>query len=460
MTKRRIGIEITPQCLRMAIFDDNRDTPVLLRKIEQPVNPDQELSEQINAMLDAPAGFGDRFCTALTSEGCFVRRLTFPFDDPRKIEAAAGMELAAQLPVDISDHIIATTPVVAEQDTYATMVATVPAEKIATALAPFEAIKLPLHVLGLSPFTEVNGLGNWFKQGILVRAHDGQLTLTLVQQGRVLSHENCGMIAEGDATLGDRILRESALLCRSERLEPQPLCLIGSHITTTLTTELAEQLEITDLSAVGGEQNLDNAFLPVCAMALAAEKPVINFRRGRFTLKSEWASLKKHFYIGGTLLLATIAILIGTALHSYQFKTGVAENYRKQINQVFRETLPGQTTIVDPVKQLEAELNRLRETGQLVGLDKSVSALSVLRDFSLHTPKDISVDIKNFNYEPEALTVEGITKSFDSVNRLASELRKSPSFSAVRIADAKMGLEGNKVTFRLQITIGHQGGAL
>jgi len=462
MTKRRIGLEITSTRIRLAIFDDDKDKPVLLRKVEQNLEPDSDVAEVVNQMLDGPAGFGDRYCTVLPADDGFVRQLTFPFNDPRKIEAAAAMELASQLPVDISDHIVATTPTSGEEGQYTTTAATYPAEKIGAFLAPFDAGNIPIHVLGLTPFSEISGLRPWLTQGVLVRAHDDLLTLSLVQNGNVVSHENCGPTHDSAEELARQIHREASLLCRAARLSSQPLCLIGSNVTTALGQALKElDWELTALNLDEAGQTIEPAFLPVCSLALASDRSMINFRRGPFTLKSEWAALKKHFYVGGGLLVASLAILAATALHSYQFKTGMTENYRKQINQVFRETLPGQTAIVDAPQQLAAELNRLRETGQLVGLDKSTSALAVLRDFSTHTPKDITVDIKTFNYEPENLNVEGVTNSFDSVNRLAGELKKSPSFTAVRIADAKMGIEGKQVSFRLQISIGHpQGGAL
>ncbi len=374
-----------------------------------------------------------------------------------------GWNWASQLPVDISDHLVATTPATGADGQFTTTAATYPQPKIAEFLAPFDAGKIPIHVLGLTPVTELSGLRPWLTHGLLVRAHDGLLTLSLVIDGEMTSHENCGPLEETPQHLAEQINREAGLLCRAERLSQQPLCLIGSNITPALITAIKEMdWDLITVPLDEGAHSIDPAFLPVCAMALAADRATINFRRGPFTLKSEWAALKKHFYIGGGLVLAALGILAATALHSYQFKTEVAEGYRKQLTQVFRETLPGQTAIVDPVQQLTVELSRLRETGQLVGLDKSTSALAVLRDFSAHTPKDITVDIKTFSYEPENLNVEGVTNSFDSVNRLAGELRKSPSFTAVRIADAKMGIEGKRVSFRLQISIGHtqQGGAL
>lgn len=461
MTKRRVGIEITAQHIRMAIFNGEKETPTLIKLAEKAIDDSSDIGELILEMLGSHPGFADRFCSSLPTASGFTRQLSFPFSDTRKIEAAARMELAAQLPSDISEHIVATTPPQANDDGVTTTAVTAASEQIEAALQPFEEIKLPLHVLGLSPYTEACGLQNWFSDGLLVQVHEQQLLISLLQQGQVVSFESSGRIIDNNNSdaLAAQISRETAMICRSARLQQQPLCLIGNGINKELNNALTERgLELIDLPLQDNNQAVDPAFLPVCAQALAADQAMVNFRRGPFTLKSEWASIKKHLYTGGALLLVSLAIAAGTAIHTYRYKTDVAESYRQQMTKVFRQTLPETRAIVNIPMQLQAAVQQLKTTSQLVGLDKSTSALAVLREVSTHTPADLKVDIKNFNYESQSLVVDGVTNSFDSVNRLAGELRKSPIFNDVRIADAKTGLDGQQVSFRLQIAIGQQSG--
>ena len=474
MTKRRIGIEITSQCIRMVIFTNNKEHPNRFKIIEQEIDegsfnaaddPDGNSGQLMLEMLGSRPGFADRFCSTLPTADGFVRQLNFPFSDPRKIDAAARMELATQLPADISQHIVATSPPVAVEQGVITTAATATSENIAATLRPFDEGKLPLHILGLSPYTEACGLRNWFADGFLIQIHEGQLLISLLQQGQVISFERCGQVSRNenstdDDSLADLINSKTALLYRSSRLEQQPLCLIGNGVTATLNEALTQRgLELVELPLRDDKNEaIDPAFLPVCARALAADQATINFRRGPFTLKSEWAALKKHLYTGGSLLLVALIITGATAIHTFRHKTRIAEDSRHQITKIFRQTLPESKVIVDIPRQLQAALQQLRETGQLVGLDKSTSALSLLREISTRTPANLKVDIKKFNYEPQALVLDGVTNSFDSVNRLAGELRKAPIFGDVRIADAKMGLDGQQVTFRLQLAIGQQGG--
>ncbi|MEA3465767.1 MAG: GspL/Epsl periplasmic domain-containing protein [Thermodesulfobacteriota bacterium] len=477
MTKRLIGIEITAQYIRMAIFTNDKEHPNQFKTLEHAIddsntdddndanNTNGKIGQLMLEMLGSRPGFAARFCSTLPTADGFVRQLNFPFNDPRKIDAAARMELEAELPSDISQHIIATSPPVAVEEGFITTAATATSQSIAAALQPFDEVNLPLHLLGLSPYAEACGLQHWFSDGFLIQIHEGQLLISLLQHGQVISFERCGWVNPDendtdDIKLADLINSKTALLYRSARLGQQPLCLIGDGVTATLNESLTQHgLELVELALLDENQEvIDSAFLPVCARAMAANQATLNFRRGPFTLKSEWAALKKHLYIGGSLLLVAILIIASTAIHTYHHKTGIAANYRQQIGQIFRQTLPESKVIVDIPRQLQAALNQLKETGQLVGLDKSTSALSVLQILSSHTPADLKVDIKKFNYQPQILVLDGVTNSFDSVNRLAGELRKATIFGEVRIADAKMGLDGHQVTFRLQLAIGHQGG--
>lgn len=464
MMKRRVGIEITEHCIRMAIFDDEKENPTLLKHAECALDESSNIGNILLEMLGSRPGFADRTCSSLTTAG-FVRQLSFPFRDTRKIAAAARMELSAQLPSDISDHIIATTSAPLSEGDAVITAATAPTAQVAAALQPFEENHFPLHVLGLSPYTEVSGIKNWFANGILIQLHQNQLLISLLQQGEVVSFESCGLIDDVEqqdtAALVGRLHREIAIISRRARVNNQPLCLIGDGISPQLSTSLAEcKYELFELPISANNQPISPAFLPVCAKALAANQPTINFRTGPFTLKSEWAAIKKHLYIGAALLTAALIVTGMTAIRTYQHKTEVAESYRKQMTQIFRQTLPNTRAIVNIPMQLQSALQQLQTTSALMGIDKSTSALSVLREFSAHTPTDLKVDIKNFNLEEGILTVDGETNSFDSINRLTSDLQQSTIFTKVDIADAKTSIDGQSVNFRLQIAIGQQGGQL
>ena len=101
---------------------------------------------------------------------------------------------------------------------------------------------------------------------------------------------------------------------------------------------------------------------------------------------------------------------------------------------------------------MASKLKTVESRLKLIGTSGSQSPLDVLREVSRVTPKDIKVDISDFNYTADGLRLEGTTSDFDAVNRLAREIGNSPLFAKAQVVDSKASLTGNQVDFRLNVT--------
>ncbi|MDY0212051.1 MAG: type II secretion system protein GspL [Desulfuromonadaceae bacterium] len=459
MTQRNVGFEILPHCMRIAIFDAKKTPGQVTAVMQRDITPESDIEKILLEMLEQPPRFTDHFTTALTWRKCFVRTLHFPFKEKSKIDAAARIELESRVPTDISTYIIASLQAMKEEQGFSTISVAVPEADIAAALAPLDHLRLPVQMLGLSPFAEADGVTHFHQNVLLVKAHATNLLMCSINAGNIRGYKNCGPLTTPVLDLAQRIHLEAELLWRSGKLEVQPLLLIGEHVTDVLSTAL-EQMghELLQLPWSLNGSPVAPEFLPVCALAHAREDKSINLRRGRFALKGGWSSIKKHLYTGGVLLTLSLILAVTTAVVTYRHKQQQAETYRKQMNQIFHQTLPHVGVVVDIPRQLKAELDQLEKRARLLGIGNSASALTALREVSRLTPEDIQVDIKRFKYEADKLELTGVTTDFDSVNRLGAQLRQTPLFTEVRISDAKMGLEGNKVDFRLQLTLSATGG--
>ncbi|MGM0415554.1 MAG: type II secretion system protein GspL [Thermodesulfobacteriota bacterium] len=460
MIQRKVGFEITPTCIRMAILDGKKNPPQVLALLKREITPESDIGATLLEMLEQPPRFSDHFCTALAWHKCFVRTLHFPFKDKSKIEAAARIELESRVPSDISEHIIASTPATQGEDGFASISVAVPETYIGETLAPLDQARIPVQLLGLSPFTEADGILPWHQDVLLVKVHAGQFVLCSIVDGAIGAYKNCRGIPTDAAALAQRIEQEAVLIWRSNHIEAQPLFLMGEHITPEVEAHLQQHgHELLRLPLTLEEKPLDPEFLPVCALAMAREERSFNLRQGKFTLKGGWSSIKKHLYVGGSLLLLSAIVAGATAITTYHHKVEQVNAYKEQMTRVFRETLPDTNVIVDIPRQIQAELEQLKERAALLGVGDSASPLTALREVSRLAPEDITLDIKRFRYVDDSLDISGETTDFDSVNRLGERLRQSPLFASVRIFDAKMGLEGSKVSFRLQINISTAGGS-
>ncbi len=462
MAKRFIGIDVDRASVRIVLAREEKGELLLLSAEERPFGGPEELAGALREILGEERHLGDRLAAALPAGAGFFRRLSLPFADRKKIEAALLFQLADQLPIPLEeclgDYL---QPLPEEEGGYAVGAAAVRIATLQEFLEPFDAAEAPLQTLDLAPFAYVAGLRSRFTEGLLVCLCDREATVTLVREGRLVDYRLLPEPGRRDADeLLRFILRESAALQRKERLSALPLYLIGPGATDALRERLraeGEKVEI-PLFVLNGRE-VGPKFLPAVALAAraASEKEKrFNFRRGPFSLKSEWAALKRQMVAAGVLLTLTLLALAGDAWLNYAHRAGQAEALRQEMTRVFRETFPGPQPIVDIPLQMTGKIRELRKRSTLFGLGSS--PLAVLNEISRAAPAEAPLDIRDFAYTPESVRLEGATTTFEAVNRLAASLGESPLFAEVQIAEAKSSLDGSRIEFRLTLTLSGKGG--
>jgi general secretion pathway protein L len=463
MAKRLIGIDIRPGRLRIAVAEEEKGATSLLQAEERPFADEQEMLAALREVLGGDPGYGDRLATALSARDCFFRQMTFPFAEEKKIASAIAFELSAQLPVPVDD---CTTdfqkPIPQDQGGFRVAAAAVRSEKIRAAVEPFDRTGFPLHILDLFPFALAAGMRSCFSEGILACLDEKEMTVALVREGRVTDFRLVPFHAlPSGEDLNRFLVRESGALKSAAGAENLPLYLAGSGITGELVSELRKhfnKVEVPTFTLNG--KPLAAEFIPAAALAMRAAIPEreqeFNFRRGDFALKSEWAALKKKM-VGAGVLLALFALIgAGSAWLAYAQKAHRAEALKQEMVKVYKQTFPGAKAIVDVPVQMDAKIRELKKKALLFGAGPQGSALEMLREVSQKTPKDITVDVRDFTFSPDGVKLEGVTTSFDAINRLSKSLESSPLFQNVRIADAKMSLDGKQVDFRLNLDFGSE----
>jgi general secretion pathway protein L len=462
MGKRFIGIDFDDRCVRVAILSEEKGqiTPISVDK--RTFADTEELLQSLPELIGGERRLGDRVAAALPAREGFVRQLKFPFADPRKIAAALELELGAQLPVAIETCTSDFQQPLADSDgSWSVTAAAVRTDVVRDFLLPYDTAGFVFSILDLAPFAYAAGLADLFPDGLLVIVAEQAITMALQQHGGVVSYRllpvAAGLAEEARAQL---ILREGAALQGAAGCSDLPLCLIGPGAAA-----LSERLKSagvrveTPQVAIDGRP-VDQEFLPALALAWRAtvseRGKSFNFRRGTFAPKSEWVALKRWMIFAATLLVLSGMALGGAAWLNYSGKARRAEALNQSMVQLFRETFPGEATIVDVPLQMRGKINEVQKKIVLYGADSSRSALAVLREISERLPQDLVVDIRELSYTPDAVMFEGSTASFDAVNRLAKALEESPTFRTPQVADAKMSLDGSRVDFRLNLSFSEE----
>jgi len=185
---------------------------------------------------------------------------------------------------------------------------------------------------------------------------------------------------------------------------------------------------------------------------------LLNFRKGPFTLKSEWSNLKRRLVYAAILLGCTFLAAGASAYLNYSQRASRAEALKQEMESVFRKTFPETRAIIDVPLQMRSKLSELQKKGRLLGAGEQASPLVLLQEISRLVPEGLVVDIREFIYSPESIRLEGTTSSFDAINQLSTSLVRSGHIADAQIADAKMSLDGSRVDFRLNLTLVAEGG--
>lgn len=458
MARRLIGIDIDARHIRAVLIEENQGKTNLIDARREPRSEGEDLAESLRRML-GETRLGDRLAAALPAGCAYFRRLHFPFADEKKIAAALPMEFSLQLPAAGEGLSFAMEKPVAEELGFTLTTAAVDRSTVAAMLEPFDRREIPLNILGLTPHSHARGLSELIPNGLLAILGEEETVLALVDGGEVVDHRLLPQSAPIDhARLAEELGHAGNALRAAHGLEHPAWLLIGDGAVAELAQALRELGEAAEVPRIElGGQPLAVEFLPALALAWRAglndRERAFNLRTGEFALKSEWGRLKKRLTAMAALLGCSLLLLGASAYLNYAQKARVAENLRQEMHQLYRATFPGTQAIVDAPLQMRAQLEELRKIARLLGTGEGASALTALDEVSRRTPTDITVDIRDFNYTAEAVRLEGVTGSFDAINRLSATLGESPLFAEVRIDDARMSLDGKQVDFRLTLPL-------
>jgi general secretion pathway protein L len=461
MAKRFIGIDWDGRELRIAVLSEEKGGKKLSAVAKAELEEGAELIARLHELLGGAPGFNDHLAAALPASEGFVREMVFPFADRKKISAALKLELSGQLPATAEEWETAPgKPHRLDDERFGVTGAAADRPVVTDFLGAFDDSSAPLEFLDLAPFAYVSGLAGTCPDGLFACADARETTVALVATGQVIDHRLLPTPGEMGAEERARFIsREGLSLGRKAKTESAKLCLIGSRAEPALL----QHLEDLGVEAFVPDERIDGTpvaaeFLPAVALARRAaageNAASFNFRQGSLALKNRWSGLKKKLAAAAVLLVASLFCLGVSAYLGYATKARRVQALQKELVQIYRSALPGSGAIIDVPLQMQSALRDLKKKGGLIGAG-TPSPLSVLQQLS-SLPDDLTVDVERLTYDPEQVRIEGQTTSFDAVNRIARTLEGKEGFGKVAISDAKMSVDGQRVTFRIDIPFEQQ----
>ena len=179
-----------------------------------------------------------------------------------------------------------------------------------------------------------------------------------------------------------------------------------------------------------------------------------NFRKEEFKKRRTPQEYRRLLVKTAVPAVLALVALIGYLTYDYRTLLARQAELRGQISEVFRETVPEVTTIVNPIQQLQAINNQIRATYKPGGKDRSgITVIDLLAELSSRIPESYAVKVVRMVADADTVRLRAVTGDFNTVDNIQKELEKSPYFSAVVIASANQSTRGDEINFELKLEL-------
>jgi general secretion pathway protein L len=442
---------------------------------------EQSFEEAIEQIKEQVGFTGGPSQVTFGAEFFSFRNVSMPFSDRKKIEQTLPFELVEHSPVDINTLFI--DFIMAKTDSAATEIiaAMISREFLTTHLSLLNSADVNpdrIGISGLSTATKISEeLADTF---VLIDIGIDWASLFIVKNRQValirplvVQPESAGRSVTDDAfvqnvvqtVLASQLLDTSNLnyklyLTGSEsriktaspvlssrlggveidqyRQSSQPFIKFDPKIERTYQPELMDRI----LAHVSKNGKKDRGF---------------NFRKGDFSKRKsflEYRSLLLKTLVPLSVIFALIVIYMG---YTYSKLNAEQEKLRQQITEVFKQTLPEVTRIVNPLQQLQVKNNEIRATYSSGGAGGAgYTIIELLTELSVRIPAKESVKVVRMVADTDNIRLKAVTGDFNTVDNVQKELEKSPYFENVTISSANQSIKGDEVNFELKLELARQ----
>ena len=386
---------------------------------------------------------GARIVSSIPGHHFSQRVAHFPFSDHKRIEKALPFEIEDSVPFPLDDveidHLVLDKPEKGGEKKKETSVLGI--------LLPKTVLRQHLDLLasaGIDPQVIVPSyIGLYFVskmipvEGSAVLIDGGDLC---IKSGNMVT--TCRSFSPIGATAGINHMLKALETESNERMERAYLLSLNNGLSAALADLGLAVEHVTP--EFGGKKATD----PV-SLGLALSEG-INFRKDEFSYRLADTGIRKRrrtLIIAGVAAALFAATNIGVKLYLVQSSYGKLD---REIQETYHQVFPDAKAVADPVRQLRTQLDEAKKKFGVLGA--GTYALDVMKAVTEGIPKEIRVSFQEFNMEGDRLKLQGEAASFESVDKMKTELQKSPLFTEVAVPDTRMGVD-NKVKFRFEMKL-------
>lgn len=412
----------------------------------------------------------------LGAELLSFRNITLPFTDRKKIEQVLPFELEDRLPIEMKSMIVDFAVVREEPQGADLLAALVNRQHLGEKLAV-------LGTRGVNPdAVDISGLATGMRiaeeggpeRFVVLDVGSGWATLMVFVNRRIALIRSLAAPAAGRDQTGqaERFvlgIRQTLLATRLVNLDRCDFSFYRLGLPWPEADVLSQGLggveirgfDLYTRRSVRFRDDVRSRYQPeLMERVLAAAEGGgqkgrgFNFRREEFKKRRSPQEYRRLLTKTALPLSLTLALVVGYLTYDYRNLLAEQEDLRRQIQGVFRETVPEVTTLVNPIPQLQAINNQIRATYKPGGKDRSAfTVIDLLAELSSRIPPAYRVKVVRMVADADTVRLKGITGDFNTVDNIQKELEKSPYFTEVVISSANQSTKGDEVNFELKLEL-------
>lgn len=405
------------------------------------------------------------------------RNVSLPFSDRNKIAQALPFELVDYSPVDVNslliDFIVAKTGK-EKTDIVAAMISR---EELATYLSLLNEAGINPRSIGISGLANALLIAEAAENFLLIDIGTRWASLFIVCNRQITLVRSLAILPEvAGRTVLDSVFVQnvkqtvhSSQLLHRENSSVKVYLTGGEALMQSASAVLSPVLDGVTLDIfrpssqplIKIEPDIQRLYQPGLMDRILAhvykdgkKSGGFNFRKDDFRKKKSIREYRDLFLKIALPLCILAASAIGYAAYTYAALSTEQERLRQQIIEIFRETLPDVTRIVNPVQQLQVKNNEIKATYRPSGAGGAGNTVvELLAELSARIPAKYAVKVVRLVVDMDTIRMKAVTGDFNTVDNVQKDLAKSPYFSEVVISSANQSTQGDEVNFELKLEL-------
>ena len=433
--------------------------------------PSIDLHTLVNAEIDSAVAL-------LSGDHVLYKNITLPFNNPKKIEQAAPLQIQDYVPFDIEDFVLDHLLLGKNSDgSWNVLSSLAPQHEVAETLSRLVNLGIEPKVLSTraSALTALLQLsGETLESAVVIlECSNRRCSLVLLVDGRLESLREMPLLVEKhfgeeryifDPQFVSDINCSIAKLEREHQTRVRMMYLLGPAGFRKQCAEAipipVTSLDLSNFVTTNSEKEivLDEISWAIGLLASELVPPndetirLIDFRKGQFAYKPAWRNLWNALQTELFPIILAFVFGIGWYASVLYKASNALTSVETRISEIVTGAVSGETVPARrEVSYLEGRVTELEEQLRGIGSLSTLSPLESLKELSAAISPNIDVDVEGINISQSGISFRGSVLDNPSLGRLSSALEKHANrFCSVKV-DPKGRTPAGRVKYSADI---------